>query len=98
MNPIDLETARRLIDFSGGDDSLKSLAEMQIKGAVALQNMIVDPEIGPPDYDDYGSSLMVVAVLFRFSWSKKQKRFLSNSSTPWMKRFSCMATCIMTTS
>ncbi len=46
MKPIDLETARRLIDFSGGDESLKGLSEMQIEGAVALQNMIVDPEVG----------------------------------------------------
>ena len=46
MNPIDLTTARRLLDFSGGDDSLQGLAEVQIEGAVALQNMIADPEIG----------------------------------------------------
>lgn len=46
MNPVDLETARRLIDYSGGDESLKGLSEMQIEGAVAVQNMIVDPEIG----------------------------------------------------
>ena len=46
MNPIDLETARRLIDFSGGDITLKPLSEMQIEGAVALQNMIVEPEVG----------------------------------------------------
>ena len=46
MKPIDLETARRLIDYSGGDASLKGLSEMQIEGAVAVQNMIVDPEIG----------------------------------------------------
>ena len=46
MNPVDLETARRLIDYSGGDASLKGLSEMQIEGAVAVQNMIVDPEIG----------------------------------------------------
>ena len=46
MDPIDLTTARRLIDFSGGDESLRSLAELQIEGAVALQNMIANPEIG----------------------------------------------------
>jgi hypothetical protein len=45
MNPIDLETARRLIDYSGGDDSLKSLEETQIKGAVAIQNMLADPAV-----------------------------------------------------
>ncbi len=46
MNPIDLKTARKLIDFSGGSKTLNTLSEMQIKGAVALQNMIADPEIG----------------------------------------------------
>lgn len=46
MNPIDLETARCLVDFSGGDESLKPLGEMQIKGAVALQNMLADPNVG----------------------------------------------------
>ena len=46
MDPIDLMTARRLIDFSGGDESLRGLAELQIEGAVALQNMIANPEIG----------------------------------------------------
>jgi len=46
VKPIDLETARRLIDFSGGDESLKGLSEMQIEGAVALQNMIADPGVG----------------------------------------------------
>ncbi len=45
MNPIDLETARRLIDFSGGTESLRPLAETQIQGATALQNMIADPAI-----------------------------------------------------
>lgn len=45
MNPIDLKTAREIIDYSGGDESLKGLAEVQIAGAVALQNKIVDPKI-----------------------------------------------------
>jgi len=46
MKPIDLITAKRLIDYSGGDDSLQGLAELQIRGAVALQNRIADPKIG----------------------------------------------------
>jgi len=45
VNPIDLETARRLIDFSGGAEALGPLAETQIQGATALQNMIADPVI-----------------------------------------------------
>ena len=46
MNPIDLETARYLIDYSGGDAALENLAEIQINGAVAIQNMIADTDIG----------------------------------------------------
>ena len=46
LQPIDLDTARRLIDFSGGDESLADLSDMQIEGATALQNMIVDPDVG----------------------------------------------------
>ena len=46
MQPIDLRTARELIDFSGGDKRLKPLGELQLRGAVALTNMIADPSIG----------------------------------------------------
>ena len=46
MKPIDHLTAASLIDFSGGDDSLKGLADVQLKGAVALHNMIADKKIG----------------------------------------------------
>jgi hypothetical protein len=46
VNPIDLDTARCLIDYSGGDESLERLGQIQIEGAVALQNMLVDPEVG----------------------------------------------------
>ena len=46
MNPIDLGTARCLIDFSGGDESLKRLGDVQLEGAVALQNMLADRKIG----------------------------------------------------
>lgn len=46
MKPLDLATAKLLLDFSGGSDSLKALASLQLKGAVALHNMLADPEIG----------------------------------------------------
>lgn len=46
MNPIDLETARCLIDYSGGDESLQRLGEIQIEGAVAIQNMLAAPDVG----------------------------------------------------
>jgi len=46
MKPIDIATAQEVIDFSGGDSRLKNLGQMQLEGAVALHNMLADPEIG----------------------------------------------------
>lgn len=46
MQPIDLAAARKLLDFSGGDPQLEVLGELQLEGAVALQNMLADPEVG----------------------------------------------------
>ncbi len=46
IRPIDLDTARELLDFSGGDQDLINLGEQQLKGTVALHNMIAHPEIG----------------------------------------------------
>lgn len=46
LQPLDLSTARRLLDFSGGDPALCQLGELQLEGAVALHNMIADPDIG----------------------------------------------------
>ena len=44
--PIDLGTAARLLDLSGGREELRPLGRLQLKGAVALHNMIVNPKIG----------------------------------------------------
>ncbi|MFV8781895.1 DEAD/DEAH box helicase family protein [Microbulbifer sp. SA54] len=46
LRPIDLDTARRILDFSGGDKNLASLGELQLEGAVALYNMIADRKVG----------------------------------------------------
>jgi len=43
---LDLATAKEIIDFSGGDPALKNLGDNQLKGAVALHNMIANPEVG----------------------------------------------------
>ena len=45
LKPIDMATARKILDFSGGDPSLESLAELQLEGTVALHNMIADPKV-----------------------------------------------------
>ena len=42
---INRATAERLIDFSGGQSALKQLGLQQLEGAVALHNMIVDPNV-----------------------------------------------------
>ncbi len=48
MNPklLDLDTAGEILDFTGGDKKLDYLHSIQINGAVALHNMIANPDIG----------------------------------------------------
>lgn len=46
LERLDLATAKEVLDFSGGDSNLKSLGELQLKGAVALHNMIATPKVG----------------------------------------------------
>ncbi|MDC8454697.1 DEAD/DEAH box helicase [Marinobacter sp. DS40M6] len=43
---LDLDTARNILDFSGGRKELASLGEVQLRGAVALYNMINTEDIG----------------------------------------------------
>ena len=45
FSPINRATAEKLIDFSGGILALEQLGKQQLEGAVALHNMIVDPDI-----------------------------------------------------
>ncbi len=42
MPPIDLDTAGRLIDFSGRSDAARAFAGDQLEGAVALYNMLAE--------------------------------------------------------
>ena len=46
MQPLDLKVARQIIDLSGGQEELKQLGDIQLKGAVALYNMIAAPGVG----------------------------------------------------
>lgn len=46
MKPLDIATARRILDFSGGDPAMVNLGELQLKGTVAIHNMIADPGVG----------------------------------------------------
>lgn len=46
LKPLDLATARSILDFTGGDSRLDDLGQLQIKGAVALHNMIADRDVG----------------------------------------------------
>lgn len=45
LERLDLATAEEILDFSGGDSNLKALGELQLRGAVALHNMIATPEV-----------------------------------------------------
>lgn len=46
IRPLDLDTAERILDFTGDDKKLNYLHSLQVKGAVALHNMIADPNVG----------------------------------------------------
>lgn len=43
---LDLSVARNILDFSGGIEELQTLGEVQLRGAVALYNMINTEDIG----------------------------------------------------
>lgn len=43
---LDLSVARNILDFSGGTEELQTLGEVQLRGAVALYNMINTEDIG----------------------------------------------------
>ena len=40
IEQIGIETARTLIDYSGGDQRLEEIAVEQLEGAVALHNIL----------------------------------------------------------
>lgn len=42
IKEIGIETARYLIDYSGGDERLEAIGEEQLQGAVALHNILVN--------------------------------------------------------
>lgn len=46
MIPVDMLTARKLLDLSGGKEELEGLGKLQLEGAVALQNHLADPDVG----------------------------------------------------
>ena len=46
IRPLDVATARQILDFAGKDEALKTLGELQLEGTVALHNMIADPQVG----------------------------------------------------
>jgi len=46
LKPLDLSTAGKILDFSGGHPDLINLGKMQLEGAVAIHNMIANPAIG----------------------------------------------------
>jgi hypothetical protein len=46
IKPLDLATANRILDLSGGKPNLRDLGKKQLEGAVALHNMIANPRVG----------------------------------------------------
>lgn len=94
LKPIDLDTARQILDFSGRDESLASLGELQLEGAVALYNMIADPNVGIgylADEVGMGKTYIALGVVSLMRYFNPALRVLyicpsSNVQEKWYKR------------
>lgn len=94
LKPLDLSTARKILDFSGGQPELKSLGKLQLEGAVALHNMIVTPEIGMgylADEVGMGKTYIALGVVALMRYFKPSLRVLyicpsSNVQEKWYLR------------
>ncbi len=93
MKRIDLETARCLLDFSGGKKELEPLAGQQLEGAVALHNRLADQRVAYLA-DEVGMgktyiALGVVALMRRFNPSLRVLYLLpkSNVRDKWKKDY-----------
>lgn len=94
LKPLDLDTAASILDFSGGDASLKSLGKLQLEGTVALHNMIADPKIGMAYLADevgMGKTYMALGVVALMRYFNPALRVLyicpsNNVQEKWYSR------------
>ena len=94
LERLDLATARKILDFSGGDPNLKALGELQLRGAVALHNMIATPEVGMgylADEVGMGKTYIALGVVSLMRYFNPTLRVLyicpsANVQEKWYKR------------
>lgn len=94
LRPLDLDTAGRILDFSGGDPALKDLGQLQLEGAVALHNMIADPDVGVgylADEVGMGKTYMALGVVALMRYFNPALRVLylcpsNNVQEKWYSR------------
>lgn len=95
MNPIDMHTARLLLDMSGGQRDLEPLGDMQLEGAVALQNHLADPEVGLgylADEVGMGKTYVALAVVAMMRYFNPMLRVLylcpsRNVQEKWVREY-----------
>ncbi len=93
MQPIDLNTAQRLIDFSGGREELSGLGAQQLQGSLALHNKLAQHRVAYLA-DEVGMgktyvALGVVALMRRFNPDLRVLYLLPsvNVRDKWLKDF-----------
>ncbi|MEZ8543899.1 DEAD/DEAH box helicase family protein [Vibrio splendidus] len=95
MTMLDLENARELVDFSGGQESLIPLGKVQLEGAVALHNMIADPSVGLgylADEVGMGKTYIALGVVALMRYFNPSLRVLyicpsKNVQDKWLKEY-----------
>lgn len=94
LKPLDLDTANSILDFSGGNPLLEKLGNLQLQGAVALHNMIADPNIGVgylADEVGMGKTYMALGVVALMRYFNPSLRVLyicpsNNVQEKWYAR------------
>lgn len=94
LERLDLATAKEILDFSGGDPNLEYLGELQLRGAVALHNMIATPKVGMgylADEVGMGKTYIALGVVSLLRYFNPALRVLyicpsANVQEKWHKR------------
>lgn len=94
LERLDLATAKEILDFSGGDPNLEALGELQLRGAVALHNMISTPDVGMgylADEVGMGKTYIALGVVSLMRYFNPTLRVLyicpsANVQEKWYKR------------
>lgn len=93
MKRIDIETAQSLIDFSGKKEHLKELASQQLKGTVALHNILAKEKVAYlADEVGMGKTYIALGIVALMRKAKPNLRVLyllpkANVRDKWVKDY-----------